>query len=211
MLMIKNYTAQYKHDYLFEFKGEKYLVHSIVRLTNEARDYLGARRNEVILTEVYYDHIVKRTFYVYQCQGTSYNSIKPINQSTDRLPDEMIEEIVTPATGDYASREIFGIDSPVYKKNGTKHTKKDWEIPEVRRGWIIFILVFIAAFIFQDWYVQLIIRIVAAWVFGKYRQGYVNAYTTYTHDEDDELLKSKYKALYGIYGMKFDEEETNNE
>ena len=193
-----------KHEYFFEFKGKKYRVCSVVKLTDEARCYLGAARQEVILTEVYYDHKFDGTFYKYEFKSIKYN-VGIINKSTDRLPDEMIEEIVMPASAEYASREILGTASPVYQtETATKHSKKDWEIPELRKAWIVFILVFIGVSIFADWYIQLILRFIASLYFWNYRKAYVEAYTTYTHDEDNEIFKAKYSALYGI---KFDEED----
>ena len=193
-----------KQDYFFEFKGEKYRVHSVVRLTEEARMYLGAWRREVILTEIYTDERRNLTLYRYEFKSIKYN-VGIINKSTDRLPDEMIEEVITPASADYASRQILGTSSPVYQtETATKHSKKDWEIPELRKAWIIFILVFIGISIFADWYVQFILRFLASLYFWNYRKAHVDAYTTYTHDEDNEIFKAKYSALYGI---KFDEED----
>lgn len=205
MLTHKLLTNNYKHDYFFEFKGEKYRVHSIVKLTEKGRLYLGALKREVILTEVFINLKGKRCW-KYEFQSVALNE-GITNASTDLPPNKLIEEVITPATAEYASREILGIDSPVYKK-GEKHTKKDWEIPEVRRGWIILIVIFIISAFFKDWYVRLIIRIVAGWIFGLYRQEYVNAYTTYTHDEDMELFRKKYEVLYGLKNNKGD---INNE
>lgn len=193
-----------KHEYFFEFKGEKYRVHTVVKLTDEARNYLGAWRHEVVLKEVFYDKVLDRTLYKYEFKSIAYN-VGIINKSTDRLPDEMIEEIVVPASADYASREILGTSSPVYKTEAaTKHNKKDWEIPEVRKAWIIYILVFIGVSIFADWYVQLILRFLASLYFWSYRKAHIDAYTTFTHDEDDEIIKAKYYALYGIKSQKND-------
>ena len=197
MLTCMDNSKNYKHDYFFEFKGEKYRVHSVVRLTDEAKSYLGAWRHEVILTEVYTDERRNITFYKYEFKSISYN-VGIINKSTDRLPDEM-EEIVQPASADYASREILGTSSPVYQiEAATKHSKKDWEIPELRKAWVVFALVFVGVSIFADWYVQLILRFIASMYFWKYRKAHIDAYTTYTHDEDNEMIKAKYAALYGL-------------
>ena len=186
-----------KHDYFFEFRGEKYRVHSIVRLTDEAKKYLGAWTNEAILTEVFIncDNV---TLYKYEFKSIKYN-VGVINASTDRLPDEMIEEIALPASADYVSREILGTASPVYKtENATKHSKKDWEIPELRKAWIIFALAFIGSSIFASWYIQLVLKLLLCVYFGNYRKAYKEAYTSYTHNEDSEMIKAKYYALYGI-------------
>lgn len=202
--MLNSYGRE--HKYFFEFKGEKYRVHSIVRLTDEARQYLGAWRNEVVLTEIFINHNGV-TLYKYEFKSIKYN-VGIINASTDRLPDDMIEEIVSPASADYASREILGTSSPVYKtENATKHSKKDWEIPELRKAWLVYILVFVGASIFADWYIQLIIRGIASVYLCKYRKPYIDAYTTYTHDEDNDIIKAKYYALYGLKSNKSNDDE----
>ena len=204
MLITKLYTKDYKHEYWFTFKGEKYRVHSIVKLTEEARWYFGSNSREVILTEEFVNQKGVR------CWKYEYRTLGPnchiTNAVTNRTPDELIEEVVIPAKDEYASREIFGTLSPNYT-TGEKHTPKDWEIPEVRNGWIILILIFIGVAIFKDWYVQLIIRIAAGWIFGLYRQAYVNAYTTYEHPEDLNILKKKYEVLYGIKQKEEDKHE----
>lgn len=193
-----------RQDYFFEFRGEKYRVHSVVRLTEEARMYLGAWRREVVLTEIYTDERRNLTLYRYEFKSIKYN-VGIINKSTDRLPDEMIEEVITPASADYASRQILGTSSPVYKtETVTKHSKKDWDIPELRKAWIIYVLVFIGISIFADLFIQLILRFLVSLYFWNYRKAHIDAYTTYTHDEDNEIFKAKYSALYGI---KFDEED----
>ena len=202
MLERKLLTKNYKHDYFFVFHGEKYRVHSIVRLTEQGRVYLGALKREAILTEVFINWNGKRCW-KYEFRSTALN-VGITNASTDVPPNKLIEEVITPATVEYASREILGTDSPFYQ-TGEKHTKKDWEIPEVRRGWIILIAIFIGSLIFKDWYVKLIINIVAAWIFGLYRKEYINAYTTYTHDEDTEIIKKKYDVLYGLKNNKENE------
>lgn len=208
MLVCMDSSYGRKHDYFFEFKGKKYRVHSVVKLTDEAQNYLGAWRKEVILTEVYTDERRNITFYKYEFKSIAYN-VGIINKSTDRLPDDMLEEVISPASADYASREILGTSSPVYQtETATKHSKKDWEIPELRKAWVIYVLVFIGVSIFIDWYVQFILRFAATYYFWQYRKAHIDAYTTYTHDEDTDMIKAKYSALYGF---KFTEEDTNNE
>lgn len=205
MLTRKLLTKDYKHDYFFEFNGEEYRVHSIVRLTEKGRLYLGALKREAILTEVFINWNGKRCW-KYEFRSSALNE-GVTNAATDVPPNKLIEEVITPATTEYASREILGVNSPVYQ-TGEKHTKKDWDIPEVRRGWVILIVIFIITSLFKNWYVQLPIRIAASWIFGLYRQAYVNAYTTYTHDEDMEIMRKKYEVLYGIKNNKGD---NNNE
>lgn len=199
-------SGNFKHEYFFEFKGERYRVHTVVKLTEEAQNYLNARRREVILTEVYFDHHFNVWKYKYEFQSRKW-PMPIINKSTDRLPDDMIEKIVTPASYEYASREIFGTESPEYK-TGTEHVTPDNQIREVKIGWVIYALAILFSFIFKDWYVRLIIIGMASFVFWKFRQAFVDAHTTYTHDEDNEILLSKYHALYGF---DFDKEDDDNE
>ncbi len=194
MLMTNMTSSRYKHDYFFEFQGKKYRVHSVVRLTEEGRIYLGAKRREVILTEVFTDHN-SILWWKYEFRSSSYYVYKPINKATTRSPDELIEEVVMEASENYTERQIFGTDSPLYT-TGKKIVKKDWEIPEVMTGWIIFILVVIGVAIFKDWYVKLLLRGIAGFVFGKYRQAHIDARTTYEHSEDFEMEKKKYEILY---------------
>lgn len=204
MLICKYWTKDYKHDYFFKFKGNEYRVHSIVRLTEEGKRYLGALSDEVILTECFINWNGKR------CWKYEFKSVEPpfslVNYSTDKSPNKLIKEIVIPATADYASREILGANSPVYA-TGIKHTKKDLEIPELRVAWLVYILVFIGAMIFKDWYVKIIIWFAAGWLLSIYRKYYIDAYTTYTHDEDSKILKKKYEIIYGI--KHFKEDNTN--
>ena len=199
LLMRKLYTKDYRHDYFFNFKGKSYPVHSIVKLTEEGRNYLKSLRKEVILTEQFYNwnNVI--------CWKYEFKSIKTnegiTNYSTDKSPDELIEEVIMPATVGYMEREVLGASAPSYIL-GTKYMKKDWEIPEIKKAFAILVAVFIGAYIFKDWYVQLIIRVVAGFIFGIYRQNYINAYITYTHDEDTEMLKKKFEVLYGIKSHK---------
>lgn len=189
----KLWTSNCKHEYSFTFQGKPYLVHSVVRLNEEGRCYLGALKNEVILTECF------TTPYGTLCWKYQFKSVELAkgitNVSTDRTPDELIEEIITPATSGYAEREIFGVDAPSYT-SGRKVQKSDWEIQEVRTGWVVFILVCILALILKSWTLRFLIWNIAGWYFGAYRSFYIKAYTSYVHDEDTELLKEKYKTFY---------------
>lgn len=46
---------------------------------------------------------------------------------------------------------------------------KDWQIPELIIGWIVFVIFFFGVAIFKDWYIQLIIRLIGSWVFAIWR------------------------------------------
>lgn len=206
MIVVQDVSSSRQHEYWFEFNQQQYRVHSIVKLTDSARIDMGFIDNEVILVEVYYG-AHGRKFWKYKGKDVRYN-IGVQEKSIDIPPDEIIEEVVMGAPAEYASREILGVDSPVYAKNGTRHTRKDWEIPELRVAWVIFILAFIFVSIFKDWYIQIMLRLFIGHIFGLRRQAYIKAYTTYTHDEDKELLQHKYSVLHGI---KYNQKENNNE
>lgn len=194
-------TKNFKHEYFFTFKDENYLVHSIVRLSKKGKKYLDTTKDQAILTEHFINYDGKECWtYVV---GWAHGANKPLRISIDQHPNNVIEEVIIPASANYMQRELFGTKATSYTE-GTKHTHKDWEITEVRNAWIYLILIFIGAAIFKDWYVRLIIRGAAAWFFGIYRQAYVGAYTTYTHEEDNEITKKKYEILYGA---KFDKED----
>lgn len=193
MLYYKFLTDNYTQKYCFEFKGKVYFVHSIVRLTEEGMRYLGSIKKEVILTESFVNkHGVDCWKYLFRSASWS---VGITDASTDRNPDELIEEIVIPASAGYSEREIFGRDAPSYT-SGKKISKRDWEIPELVTRWIIFILVVIFAGFFQPWYLKLFIRFVAVLVFGIYRKAYIDTYTVYQHDEDIDMLKKKSEVLY---------------
>jgi len=127
VLTYKDYSKNYKHEYFFKHQGKEYRVNSIVKLTDEAKSYLGSSTKEVILKEVYYNHIIKKLCFKYEFKDIALN-VGIVDKSTDRTPDELIEEVVIEASVEYASREIFGTDSPFYT-TGTKQTAKDWQIP----------------------------------------------------------------------------------
>lgn len=195
MTRVKFYTRNYKHQYSFNFKGKEYNVHSVVRLTPRGKRELGARSNEAILTERFIGPNNK-TWWKYQFKSIEITG-GIIDVSTDIRLDKMVEEVIVPASTNHMQREVLGVSlNP--STTAIKHTKKDWEIPEVRTAWLIYIAIFFGVAIFKDWYVQLLIRIGAGWFLGLYRQAYVNAYTTYTYPEDTEITRKKLEILYGI-------------
>ena len=195
MRYYKLITDKYKHDYFFEFNGEKYKTHSIVKLSEYGKLYLGAFKNEAILKEQFL-FCDKKLCWKYEFMSSALNE-GITNISTDEPPEKMIDDIIFPADEKYVLLEEFGVHSQ-HSDTVIKETKKDYEIPELRSGWIKFILFFLCVIIFKDWYVRLILRIIACIVFGMYREKYINAYTIYKNPENYDMLKNKYKVLYGI-------------
>lgn len=189
------HSKNYKNEYTFHFKDEKYLVYSVVTLTDKAKLMFGTSHDDALLIEHYWDsrgvecwsYMVQRT--INCCDG-------PYKRSTDCPIEKIIKEVKIPATEGFAQREILGTKAPLYT-SGKKVAKKDWEIPQVIQGWIQLAVVFFAVEIFQPWYVKLIIRLIAGWVFSLHRQAYIDAFTVYIRDEDEELLKAKHRIYYG--------------
>lgn len=205
MKICKYLTVNYKHDDTFTFKGEEYYVHSIVRLTEKGRDYLGAKRHEVILTEQFTNWNGKLCW-KYEFRSANFCTTWPVDYSTDKTPDELIEEVVMPATDDYRSREVLGVYSPVWTK-GKKNVPKDWKDPTLIKLWVMFILCFVGAAVFQG-ALKWLVRIVVCVVCAISRQNHIDTYTTYDHEEDDKIMRKKLDVLYGT---KFSEEDTTNE
>lgn len=205
MLYNKLVTKKYQHEYIFDFNGEQYAVHSIVRLTEYGKQYLGARKRDAILKEhfKYYDG---RPCWTYEFIGNSYNYYVT-TASTDIPPEKLIEKILCPAESKYCMREEFvrrGISAQ--KEDGaTVVSAKDCEIREVMRGWIIFVLSCIAILLFKDWYIKALLFAVAGITFSIYRQIYKNAYTCYQYPEDENIQRMKYKALHDLREINEDE------
>ena len=198
-------TSQYKQIGNFEFKGKTYLTHSIVKLNKDAQFHLNTYDDEAILTEHYIDH-QGRHHWKYRIRSDRSPWVI-LYASTIYSPDELLTEVILKASEGYNEREILGIAAPSYTK-GEKHVPNDWEIPSLMTGWIIYALVFLASFIFKDWYITIAIQWIACYVFALYRKTLKDAYTSYTHKEDEKYLKKKYEVLYGV---KFDEDKKDED
>lgn len=208
MRIVKLWTKDYKKDPTFTFNGREYLVHSVVQLTEEGRRYLGAWNREAVLIEqfTYYNG---KLCWKYEFKSVDLTTSGVINVSTDKTPDELIEEIIQPVSYDYYVREELdklGVSN--INTNAKKHITPAWKIPEVRKATIYYIIVILAVAIFKDWYIKLVIRIAASLFYLMYSSIYTKIYTTYIHDEDNEILKAKYKA-YGY--IKDSKKDDNNE
>ena len=195
MLDCKLYTKNYKQEYTFKFKGKDYRVRSVVRLTEKGRRYLGSRTREVILLEQFINWNGK-TCWKYQFR--SFNSYgEAADYSTDRTPDELIEEVVSEPTLSYVYREAMDVMLPIYQEK--KQKPKGWDIPEVRRGWLVLIAIFVGTIFFKDVVGKLIVRVLAGVIFGLYRQSYIESYTSYGYDDKDkDIIQKQIEVLYGI-------------
>ena len=198
MLYNKLITNTYDHEYLFNFNGNDYFVHSIVRLTEYGKRYLGARKRDAILKE-HFKYSDGRLCWTYEFIGNSYNYYTT-TATTDEPPEKIIEKILCNAEFNYCIREELvrqGIPAPK-DKNATVISSKDFDIQEVRHGWIVWGLFCILILFFKDWYVQVLLFVISGVIFGMYRQLYKDTYTCYVYPEDDKIKKMKYQTLYEI-------------
>ena len=198
MLYYKFMTQQYHHEYLFYFYDKPYSVHSIVRLTEYGKQYLGARKRDAILKE-HFKYSDDRLCWTYEFIGNSYNYYTT-TATTDVPPEQLIEKILCNASDMYCIREeLIRKGVPVPKDSGAIIvSSKDWDIQEVRRGWIAWGLTCIGILFFKDWYVKSLLFAVSGVIFGVYRQLYKDAYTCYMYPEDDTINKMKRQTLYEI-------------
>lgn len=205
MLHNKLLTNEYYHEHLFYFNGQPYYVHSIVRLTEYGRQYLGARKRDAILTE-HFKYRDGRPCWTYHFIGNSWNYYTT-TATTDVPPEQLIEKILCKAGDMYCLREEFirqGIPVPKYE-NAVTITTKDWDIPEVRQGWIMWILSWFVIILFKDWYMKSLLFAISSIIFGMYRETYKNAYTCYQYPEDEKIKQLKQKVLFDIKEIEDDE------
>ena len=205
MLYKKLITSQYDHSHIFNFNGKDYFVHSIVRLTDYGKQYLGARKRDAILKE-HFKYRDGRLCWTYEFIGNSYNYYTT-TATTDVRPEKLIEKILCPAGDMYCIREeLVRMKVPVPKdESAIAISAKDWEIQEVRQGWITWGIFCIFILFFKDWYVKSLLFSIAGVIFGMYRQMYKNAYTYYKYPEDEKIEKMKYQTLYEVKEINEDE------
>lgn len=193
MLKFKEFTNHYEHHDCFTFQGKQYYVHSIVKLTEDGRKFLRSRTNKIILTEQFIRPDSRLCWkYVFHRWSNGLT-----NAITDKSPDELIESIVMPASMEYSSIQTHGAASPYYK-TGKKYAKKDWEIPVVLKGWIIFAVLFVACQVFKETLLKSTILGCYLYIFWPYRQMYIRQNTVYIRDEDKEILREKHAIMYRI-------------
>lgn len=177
------HTSHYQQSYVWEFKGEQYLTYSKVKLTKYGMRYLETNKEVVQLIEqfVYYNGTICWKYMIDWKYDTCLG-LYPISISTNVPPEELIEEVVEPATIEYLEHITTG--KPMSNQTVKKITLKDWEIPGLMTGWAVLILVYIGIFIFKDWIIRFILWNIAGWYFGFWRQKLINAHTIYKYEEN---------------------------
>ena len=135
----------YKYFNDFTYHGEKYNLNSIVKLSKEAKKFLGSdfECTQIVEHEITNEN-KERWGYV-----VSRSSEKIWHVFTTVSPDQLIEEIVTPA-------------GP-RKENNKVEYFRDNEVKGMPQIWVYYILAMIVATIFNDrivlWYMFTIIFI----------------------------------------------------
>ena len=140
-----------------------------------------------------------RPCWTYEFIGNSWNYYTT-TATTDVPPERLIEKIIGPAEFMYCIREELvrqGISVP--KDEGAiTISSKDWEIQELRFGWVVWGLFCVLIIFFKDWYVKSLLFAMSGVIFGMYRQMYKDIYTCYIYPEDDKIKKMKYQTLYEV-------------
>ena len=183
---INNISNQRGYTYLsgFEYKGEKYSLGWVI-LNEEGMKKFHTKnpRAEITqhwkqgnkieaysvraFTEVSYCRYNWREIFVYEANldkyiksvGIDYRNIT-VDEIINLPKDQMFYHLET-------KQIIEGTYTPPGKP---KPLFKDWEVPELIIGWIVFILFLIVVFVFKDWYIQLILRVIGLIVFNVWRQ-----------------------------------------
>ena len=160
-------------DY-FEFNGEKYPIGAYVNLTKSGENHMLRDRgygfikgNFRLVDHFITDKGVEMWEYII---GKSYETNTPFLHKTTKSPDELIEKVLCAA-----------IDETVHTPGELQvefkepnYSPKDCEVKGVMFGWVVVALVWIFAFVFKDWWITLLIQIVAGFVFGSWREKKIN-------------------------------------
>lgn len=117
----------------FIYKGERYYINSVVKLSKDAQIFLGSENeySQIIQREIT-NTGKERWAYVVKVDGSEvYHAFTTVS------PDQLIEEVTIPAV----------LTSQC--KNKTE-CYSDFEVPGVITGWIIYIAIMIGSLIFVD-------------------------------------------------------------
>ena len=160
-------------DY-FEFGGKKYPIGAYVNLNNSGetfflRDagYGFVRGNFRLVDHFINDKGVEQWKYII---GKSYNSNMYYFRTTNRSPDELVNNVLCAELDEtvYTPGELkVEFKEPNYSPN-------DWEVKGVMFGWFVVAIIWIGALVFKDWWITLLIQIVAGLYFGSWREKKIN-------------------------------------
>ena len=181
-------TTGYRHEGFFKFKDQYYILGSYVKLTEYGKEYLEAHFDEVQLTKHFF---IPKNGKEIECWGfvVQFRGYPPHPHvmSTDEPLEKLIEEVIIPAKYEPTNKK----PEPIKIKN------RDWEVPDVLLGWLVFLVFFFGVEIFKDWAVKLILRLAGGWFFSNWRnlrmieEGYVDFSDKKKQKQVDEDRNSK--------------------
>ena len=163
-----------KYFNYFDFNGNKYPIGAYVVLSecgmtdmfySQGYDYKKGGYRLV-------DHYVTSKgveWWVYII-GYLYNSTIPVLHHTNKSPDDLLNQVLCMEM----DKEVDNIGELHVEFNEPNYFPKDWEIDGVMLGWFVMALVWIAALVFKDWWITLLIQICAGWYFGSWREKKIN-------------------------------------
>ena len=154
------YTVGYRHEGSFKFKDQYYLINSYVKLTEYGKEYLESHFDNVQLTKHFFmpknGKEIEMWGFVVQFRGVPPS---PHVMSTDEPLEKLIDEVIIPPK----------YEPPNKKPEPVKIKSRDWEVPDVLCGWIVFLVFLIGVEVFKGWAVKLILRLAGGWFFGIWR------------------------------------------
>ena len=158
-----------KYFNYFDFKGKKYPIGAYVKLTKDGEWHMfkdrgyGFIRGGFRLVDHFIDdrNIEKWTYII----GKDYNSNFYYFHNTSKTPDELIDTVLFKEINEteFAPGEL----KITFKDEN--YLPKDWEVEGVMTGWIMFVIAWLGAFIFQDALIVFATQIGAAWYFFSWR------------------------------------------
>lgn len=159
----------------FEFNGKKYLIGAPVKLTDEGMNKMfhNGIYNYVKGDFRLVDHYVTEKGceeWVYIIGWRNDGWRMPVFHSTNIKPEVLISEVIW--------KEI---DETVHTPGELQvefkepnYFPKDSEVEGVTLGWIVLVVVMVAAFIFKDWWIRLLIWVASGIYFGNWREKQIN-------------------------------------
>lgn len=170
---LPHYDSCKYFDY-FEFNGKKYSIGAFVNLTKNGESYFlrdagyGFIRGGFRLVDHFIDGngIEQWTYFI----GKSYETGTPFVRHTRKTPDELIDSVFCKEIDE--SIHTTGELKVTFKE--PNYSPQDWEVKGVMTGWFVMGLVWIAALVFKDWWITLLIQISAGWYFGSWREKKIN-------------------------------------
>jgi len=160
----------------FEFNGKKYPLGTPIKFTKEGTYKMvnngsyGYNKSGFRLADHFFDCRGKECWtYIIGWDGK-----RPIFQQTYVKPEVYISEVLYSNIDNILNENTFVPGKLELEFKEPNYSPKDSEVSGVGVGWIVFVLVWIGAFLFKDWWIVLIIQIIAIWSFGFWRENKIN-------------------------------------